>query len=674
MRALKIAGAAVAAIIVILALLLVIGIPSSFLTSAIQARVERETGYRLTIAGSTTIGLWPQLNVTLKDVTLQDPKDRDGTSRLTIGSVHADITLSSVWSGHPQVTELVIARPVMYAPLLRERAAPVNPPRPASSASEGDTDSPTIDRVTVTDGAIEFSNVRDRVTNRLESINVKAVMSADRKIKITASARAGDHPLKVDINATAPARFNDRQNIPVEMTLDAPSALQSPLSARAEVRLNGSIVMINGLTGTIGDSGFNGWASVDVASKPLVKVDLDFQRLDLGAPKASATQDSQGLQQAWSNATIDLTGLNYVDAQVRISAAELNIGGARLAPASIESTLAGGVLNARLSNLGAYGGQANGDLIVDVSAGNPVYTLRSDLVGVRALPLLRSVAGFDKLDGKLQAKIGVRSSGASQRAIMSNLAGTVFAVFQDGAIRGLNVAQMIRSLTSSTLSGWQEGQEQATDLTQLSASFRIERGQATTSDLNLVGPLVRMTGAGTIDLGTQMLAFRVEPKLVLTTEGQGRTSDPVGLGVPVVIEGPWAGPRIYPEMAGILENPDAAFAKLKEMGKGLFGPGGGLAGLGGLGGLGASKPGTGAPGADSGASDQLGKLGETLGNLLQQGLGGGQNQGHSRAIPPPAPANPAAPAAPAAPPQNDPTTPTQDSQPMNDVLRQLFNR
>ena len=137
---------------------------------------------------------------------------------------------------------------------------------------------------------------------------------------------------------------------------------------------------------------------------------------------------------------------------------------------------------------------------------------------------------------------------------------------------------MVRSLTSSTLSGWQEGQEQSTDLTQLGASFRIEKGQATTTDLNLVGPLVRMTGAGTIDLGTQMLAFRVEPKLVMTTEGQGRAADPVGLGIPVVIDGPWAEPRIYPEMDGILDNPDAAYAKLKDMGKGLFGAGG--AGLG----------------------------------------------------------------------------------------------
>ena len=54
-------------------------------------------------------------------------------------------------------------------------------------------------------------------------------------------------------------------------------------------------------------------------------------------------------------------------------------------------------------------------------AGKPTYTLRSDLVGVRALPLLQSAADFDKLDGKLQAKIAVRSTGGSQRAIMSNL-------------------------------------------------------------------------------------------------------------------------------------------------------------------------------------------------------------------------------------------------------------
>jgi AsmA protein len=230
---------------------------------------------------------------------------------------------------------------------------------------------------------------------------------------------------------------------------------------------------------------------------------------------------------------------------------------------------------------------------------------------------------------------------------------------------------MIRSLTSGTLSGWQEKADQNTDLTQFSASFRLDKGQAATTDLNLVGPLVKMTGIGTIDLGTRQLAFRVEPKLVLTTEGQGRAADPVGLGIPVMIDGPWEQPRIYPDMQGILDNPDAAYARLKEMGKGLFGAdGGGLSGLGGL--LGGLQG-----GAGTSASDPLGgKLGDTLGNLIQQGLSqngtGGRTQG--RGIPPPAAApDPATPSLPA-PSGSDPQQPAGESPAMNEVLRQLFNR
>jgi len=57
MRALKFAGAAIVAVIVVIALLLVVGVPSGFLTSTIQERVERDTGYKLTINGSTKISL-----------------------------------------------------------------------------------------------------------------------------------------------------------------------------------------------------------------------------------------------------------------------------------------------------------------------------------------------------------------------------------------------------------------------------------------------------------------------------------------------------------------------------------------------------------------------------------------------------------------------------------------
>src|SRR5204863_3579846 len=117
------------------------------------------------------------------------------------------------------------------------------------------------------------------------------------------------------------------------------------------------------------------------ASKPLVKLDLDFQRLDLAMARGSSGSAAQPSSQPWSNATIDLNGLNYVDAQARISAASLNLGEGHFAPAAMEATLASGVLKTQISNLGAYDGNANGDLTIDASTADPAFTLRADLSG-----------------------------------------------------------------------------------------------------------------------------------------------------------------------------------------------------------------------------------------------------------------------------------------------------
>jgi AsmA protein len=634
MRALKIAAAAIAAVIVVIALLLMIGIPSGFLTSAIQDRVERETGYKLAVNGATRLGIWPSLNMTLNDITVQDPKARDSDGRLTIGSLQADIVMRSALSSHPQVTELVINNPVLYVPLRRERDTRIDNARKPAAPSGPAASAFTIDRIKVTDGAVVLANLRDRVENRIDGINADAIIGADRQVSFAGSARSGDQPLKFDVKAALPAGPMERQNIAVELMLDWPRLLGRALSAKAQVRANGAVLAINGLSGALDGMAFSGWASADLASKPLLKVDLDFQRLDIGTPPRGRPAASQPAK-PWSNEPVNLAGLNYVDAEIRISAAELNIGDARVAPAAVDAAMDSGVLKAQFSHLGVYGGEADGEVTIDVSASTPNYILRSDLAGVRALPLLSSLADFDKIDGKLQAKFALRSSGSSQRTIISGLSGTAFAVFKDGAIRDLNIAKMIRSLASGTLSGWQQGRDQTTDLTQLSASFRIEQGQAATTDLALVGPLVRMTGSGTVDLAAKALAFRVEPKLVMTTEGQGSAANPVGLGIPIAIEGPWAEPRIYPDIAGMLDNPDAAYARLKEMGKGLFGQGG-----------------------LQGGTDQLGG---TLGNLLQQGLG-------SRSTPPPAQTAPASP-----PYQLKPPAPDRET-PIDAIMKQLFGR
>jgi AsmA protein len=189
------------------------------------------------------------------------------------------------------------------------------------------------------------------------------------------------------------------------------------------------------------------------------------------------------------------------------------------------------------------------------------------------LQLLSDVAGFEALDGWLQAKFDVRASGESERAVMSSLSGSVDARIQDGKILGINLPKMIRTLTARTLTGWQESRTESTDLSDLSASFRLEDGRATTSNLRLLGPLVRVNGSGTVDLAAKTLQFKLDPKLVASLEGQGGAADPLGFGVPVNVEGSWTDPRIYPDVAGILSDPDGAYAKLNALGQGLFSKG-----------------------------------------------------------------------------------------------------
>jgi AsmA protein len=263
--------------------------------------------------------------------------------------------------------------------------------------------------------------------------------------------------------------------------------------------------------------------------------------------------------------------LNFFDVDVQVSAAEFSVGTSRLAPMSVRATLAGGMLKATFPKIGLYGGQGDGLFLVGSFDAVPNLAARVNVNGVRAAELLTEVADFDAVDGSMQAAIDIHASGASPRAIMAALSGSIDILIQDGEVRSINIAKMIRTLMGTPLTGWSASAAEKTDLSQFSARFLVSNGKATTDNLQLMGPLVRVSGAGTADIASKTLQFRIDPKLVMTLEGQGGRADPLGLGVPVIVEGTWGEPQIYPDIAGILDNPNSAYAQLRALGKGLFG-------------------------------------------------------------------------------------------------------
>jgi AsmA protein len=350
---------------------------------------------------------------------------------------------------------------------------------------------------------------------------------------------------------------------------------------------------------------------------PQIKASLNGDSLDVdgllgGGAKASTGPDNGAA--GWSDAKIDFSGLKSVNAQVNLSVERLAYSTIKAGPIGIRATLAGGKLKLELPNFQLYAGVGTGVLSVDATGKVPVQTFRFSLSNLDAYPFLDDVAAFQRIEGKAAIAIDLAASGASQRAMVSALSGTASFEFSDGAIRGINVAKMVRNLGSATLSGWQSGEAEKTDFASLGASFKIAQGKAQTSDLHLSGPLVRMAGAGIVDLPAQTINFRVDPQVVASLEGQGGKKDLEGLGVPVAINGPWTQPSIYPDIAGILENPQAAYEKLSKLGGGLVklpsadSLGGALSNTGGIAGLVKGKAGGGSIEgliqADQGAQQQ----------------------------------------------------------------------
>ncbi|RVG74416.1 AsmA family protein [Sinorhizobium meliloti] len=321
-------------------------------------------------------------------------------------------------------------------------------------------------------------------------------------------------------------------------------------------------ISVNGVEGA-------GSGSVEFTSPLKIKTALNFDELDLArlagaqspAPQAKA---SKGAEPA--DVPLDLSSLRSIDATVQLNAKKLGYGKVFAGPVATSLIVSDGVASLTLPESPFYGGHVIASLKADGSQPEPSIDLQASISGASAAPLLTDMAGFKYLEGALKARFDVTGAGATSRTLAKSLQGTADVAFSDGAIRGIDIADVYNNLVSLMSSGFKQDGSKATTFTELAASFAIEGGVARTQDLKLVGPLIRMTGNGAADLAQSTLNFRLEPRLVASLQGQGAEISTDGIGVPVVVEGSFAAPRIYPDLSDLLKNPDAALAKLKDFG------------------------------------------------------------------------------------------------------------
>ncbi len=371
-----------------------------------------------------------------------------------------------------------------------------------------------------------------------------------------------------------------------------------PLKIAGQVKGTGQKIAFTGAEIGLDDMTAKGGVTVDVGgAKPRLKGRLDVDLLDLNPylpppPEGKKAKKAKKAEKAaretagpgdWSDEPIDLSGLKAADVDFDLTVGGIRVQDVKVGRSALAVSLKDGLLVADLAELNLYDGKGKGRITVDGRGKVPAVKQSFTMAGISAEPLLTDAAQFDRLSGTGQLEIAVSTRGGSERAMVEALNGEGAVKFVDGAIKGVNLAAMVRNVKSAFVPGG-TGDTQKTDFAELSGTFRIDKGILRNNDLKLLNPLIRLAGAGTSDLPKRTVDYRVEPKVVGSLKGQGAEDEAKGLMVPVTVKGPWHDLKYRPDLAGLIggvaKDPAKALEGAKETLKGLTKPpeeGGGTA-------------------------------------------------------------------------------------------------
>lgn len=412
-----------------------------------------------------------------------------------------------------------------------------------------------------------------------ETVELDATVGALRSIleNIETTTTVNVSSKNINLNFDGQLKSTKPLNLGGKTTLDVPSVRElaawtgTPLEGVSEtgfgpLKINGKLG-VNDTKYSFSEANISfdeivgaGDFSIDLGGKvPNIVGKLALETLDVNPylpaeqsseSKAAATPTKKTSTEKWDTTPIDLSALKTVNAKFDLSVQQILFQKIKIGASALATTLKDGILDLALTEMNLYDG--TGTATVRVNAQQPTLKITNAMTieNIQLNPLLTDAADFEKLEGKGMFQTDLSTSGKSQADMVSALNGTGQILFEDGSISGVNLAAMARNISTAFTS---KGEEQKTDFAEISGTYQITNGILKNDDLKMLNPFIRLTGAGTVELPPQTVNYRIEPKLVATTEGQGG-GEATGVAVPILVTGSWDNLKYAPDLAGVLKN------------------------------------------------------------------------------------------------------------------------
>ncbi|CZF79589.1 AsmA family protein [Grimontia marina] len=382
----------------------------------------------------------------------------------------------------------------------------------------------------------------------------KATLEVDEAISlITAKA--------LELNATVAGKSLPRPEMKISMSGDL--AFDNKAQKLSLENLKAAVDELN----------FDGKASVALAGIPAIRFDVHSPKINLDTfpggnttaaeDKPAASGGSQGgaaekpaEKKPLSDVEPDLSALEGLDIAGKITIDDFVANNVEVRDVIANFAVNRGKVDVKQFDAKLYGGTINVKGKLDATVSPARYQVKKGIRNVNVQPLLLAAAGQDMLAGKGSIDANVSGVGLSEKRLRTGITGTIAINFADGAINGVNIPEMIRE-AKATLKGQRAEyveETRKTDFSALTATFNLGKGIASTRNMKMEAPALRVRSEGQTNLVKEDLDFEVFVSVVGTSKGQGgRDIDELkDVTIPVKIDGTWTAPSYNLDVKALL--------------------------------------------------------------------------------------------------------------------------
>lgn len=582
--------------LVLLAVGLVLLIPSDEIARRAAAQVQALTGRSMTIAGPVKASFWPRIAVSTGAVQIADAEWAGPEPMVAATGLRIDLDTAALIGGTIRITGLELDAPQIRLQRLRDGranwqlAGGGGPAADAGSAGGGLPEGFSLAEARITGGTISLNDQLTGRADRLTGIDATLRLpDLAQAADLTMQAQMNGQPLQLDLSATPARALLAGGAVRSKLGLRAGGArldfdgdfAASPLRAEGALHLDASdraalgrllgrampdlpagfgarVLRLDGrarLQGqgddlrlvlrdtlmVLDDTRLR--LNADLATggaRPRLEANVTAEtRISLPAGGGGAPAAPGPKSHGWSTAPIDLSALNALDAELGFAAPGIAAGAVQLGSLRGRLALSEGRAVVTLEDLAAYDGRITGTVVANARGRG---SARADLVmeNLALQPLLRDAAGYDRLIATANGRVSLLSSAASMAEMMQQMQGEGQLSLGKGELRGLDLLGMLRTLDVGYV-----GPGQSTIFDGMSSGFSIAQGVLRADDLNLSAPYLRAEGTGTVGIGTRVLDYRIVPVALQKADGTG------GVSVPLKITGSWAAPRFQLDLEAL---------------------------------------------------------------------------------------------------------------------------